>query len=173
MIFDFSLPLGVGLALLWVAVFPLLLLAFSWRGILAGRHGSRFAVCASGVFLGWGFMQAGLSVSWVEAGIGFCVLASALILFLQIWGLLTRGYTLGILLTLLDGRGPLTADQVATGYRGGEGLDWIMRHRLAGLASAGLVDLDGDAIRLSPRLGVGIAIAYRACVVLFGLRRTG
>src|SRR5260370_12756845 len=67
-----------------------------------------------------------------ELATSFMILASALIVYLEIWALLSRGYTLGLLLTLFRGEHPMSDAQLAASYRQGEGVGWIMRHRLGG-----------------------------------------
>src|SRR5262249_40177654 len=73
--------------------------------------------------------------SAAELATSFMILASALIIYLEIWALLSRGYTLGLLLTLFRGKAPMSDAQLAASYRQGEGVGWIMRHRLGGLPS--------------------------------------
>src|SRR5260370_8203004 len=98
-----------------------------------------------------------------ELATSFMILASALIIYLEIWALLSRGYTLGLLLTLFRGEHPMSDAQLAASYRQGEGVGWIMRHRLGGLLSPGLVRRPGGGIVL-PGTGAIIGILYRAAV---------
>ncbi|HKF10916.1 MAG TPA: hypothetical protein VKB89_19675 [Xanthobacteraceae bacterium] len=100
------------------------------------------------------------------------ILASALIIYLEIWALLSRGYTLGLLLTLFRGKAPMSDAQLAASYRQGEGVGWIMRHRLGGLLSARLVRRQGDCVVLTGA-GALIGILYRAAVATLGLKVTG
>src|SRR6266481_5397706 len=99
-------------------------------------------------------------------------LASSVIVYLEIWALLSRGYTLGLLLTLFRGEQPMSDAQLAASYRQGEGVGWIMRHRLGGLLSAGLVRRQGDGIVLTGT-GAIIGILYRAAVAALALKITG
>jgi hypothetical protein len=62
--------------------------------------------------------------------------------------------------------------QLAASYRQGEGVGWIMRHRLGGLLSAGLVRRQGDGIVLTGT-GAIIGILYRAAVAALALKITG
>jgi len=62
--------------------------------------------------------------------------------------------------------------QLAASYRQGEGVGWIMRHRLGGLLSAGLVRRQGDRVVLTPT-GTIIGIVYRAAVAALALKITG
>jgi len=44
-------------------------------------------------------------------------LSGGMLIYLEFWGLMSRGYTLGILLTLLDAERPLTETEIASRYR--------------------------------------------------------
>ncbi len=100
------------------------------------------------------------------------ILAGALLVYLEAWALLSRGYTLGLLLTLFRGAGPMTDAALAASYRQGQGLGWIMRHRLGGLISTRLVRRQGDLIVLTLP-GAIIALLYRAAIAVLGLKVTG
>jgi hypothetical protein len=76
------------------------------------------------------------------------------------------------LLTLFRGKRAMTDAQLAASYRGGQGVGWIMRHRLGGLMSTGLVRRQGDRIVLTST-GAIIAMLYRAAIAVLGLKVTG
>src|SRR5207249_10623688 len=97
------------------------------------------------------------------------ILAGALLVYLEAWGLLSRGYTLGLLLTLFRGKAPMSDAQLAASYRQGEGVGWIMRHRLGELLSARLVRRQDDRVVLTGA-GALIGILYRAAVATLGLK---
>jgi hypothetical protein len=101
----------------------------------------------------------------------FAVLGAALF-WLEVWGLMSRGYTLSILIALLEAGRPLQPAEIAMHYRGGDGLAWILQHRLGGLVGSGSIMRDGDTLTLTPR-GMAIAQLYRLCIALLGLRKTG
>lgn len=170
---DISVPAAVLLALIHVLLFPVYLWASSFLKLLAERHASRFLAAALASAVGWMAFAMVMHSTAVDLVTGFCVLGGGMLFYLQVWGLLTRGYTLGILLTLLEADRPMTAAQVSTAYRGGSGLQWIMRHRLEGLVGAGLLHRDADRLVLSGTRGVWVARLYRLCVAVLGLRRTG
>jgi len=96
-----------------------------------------------------------------------------MLFYLEVWGLLSRGYTIGVLLTLLNADHPLTETEISSQYRGGEGLDWVMRHRLGGLIAAGLVEQQGDRVALTCIRGRAVARLYEVSITVLGLRRTG
>src|SRR4051794_26312735 len=68
--------------------------------------------------------------AWALGGV---IWACFMLLYLEVWALLSRGYTLALLLVLLKSAAPVPAAQIAREYRGGSGLGWIMQHRAGGL----------------------------------------
>jgi hypothetical protein len=104
---------------------------------------------------------------------GAMVLASGMLVYLETWGLLTRGYTLAVLRTLFEAGRPLREDEIAERYRGGAGLDWLMRHRVGGLIAARLVVRQDGRLILTSIRGVVTARLYQACILVLGLRQTG
>jgi len=65
------------------------------------------------------------------------------------------------------------AAELTRHYRRGEGLDWIMRHRIAGLEAARLVRQVGPRLVLTARLGWAVAWIYRLTIAVLGLKTTG
>jgi hypothetical protein len=171
-VIDLSPPAPALAALGLAAVFPPLLAALARLPRLAGRNGLQFLAAAGGMALAWVAALALARPSAEDAAIGTMLLAGALLVYLEAWALLSRGYTLGVLLTLLAAGRPLDERAIAERYRGGDSLSWIIGHRLSGLVGARLVRLDGDEVRLTP-LGALVARAYRMSVRALGLRRTG
>ena len=170
---DLSVPHAILVAMAHVLLFPVYLRASSFIKLLADRHASRFLLAALASGAGWAANALLTGLAGTDLAGGFCVVAGGILFYLQVWGLLTRGYTLGILLTLLRINRPMTAEEVASGYRGGSGLQWIMHHRLSGLTGAGMLRREGDTLVLGSMRGVAVARVYRACVLVLGLRRTG
>jgi len=105
--------------------------------------------------------------------LGFMAMAAATLVYLEIWALLSRGYTLSLLLALLRADGPMSPERLAAVYRGGEGLGWVFRHRLSGLVKAGLVERKDGTLVLKAPAGVTVAVAYKVCIGFLGLKRTG
>jgi hypothetical protein len=174
---DFSFPVPIATALVHAALLPFYLMVTGRFERLAERGPLRFMIaciitvivwCASMAL--WGLLRPS-GIGDVLAGLA--VLAGAMLFYLEAWSLLTRGYTLGILLTLLKEGRPLEAHEIALRYRSGDGLSWVMRHRLGGLAGARMVRREQDQITLDPVRGVFIARLYRLCIATLGLKRTG
>ncbi len=107
-----------------------------------------------------------------ELATSLMILASTLLVYLEAWALLSRGYTIGLLLTLFRCQHSITDAELAAGYRHGKGLGWIMRHRLGGLISARLVRRQSDLIVLTPT-GAIVARLYRVAIAILGLKVVG
>jgi hypothetical protein len=173
---DFSMSAPMILAVLACLAFPPCLAVVARLPGLATRRGLQFAVAAGITSAGWaaGTVAAGeTSFTAGDVAVGAMLLTCGLILYLELWALLSRGYSLGIILTLLRAPAPLDDAAIARSYRAGDGLTWIMRHRLAGLEGAGLVSTRDGMIRLTPWIGAPIARLYVLAVTLLGLPRSG
>src|SRR5262245_14261755 len=134
---DFTMPGAVAAAFAVSLSLPGYLFFLARLRSLAGRNALQFLVSLAATIIVWIavllLVPAAKPTSAAEVVIGAMVLATAALVYLEIWGLMSRGYTLGLLLTIHQAGRPLSAGELARGYRGGEGLEWIMRHRLAGL----------------------------------------
>jgi hypothetical protein len=174
---DFTIPGAVIAAFVVSLGLPIYLLALTRVPSLAGRNAVQFLVSASISVAAWAgallLVPAARPTGALEIALGAMVIGSAMLVYLEIWSLLSRGYTLALIVTIHQAGGSLTAAELARRYRGGEGLEWIMRHRLAGLEAAGLVQRTGDQLVLTPRLGRAAAWSYRVAIALLGLRMTG
>lgn len=175
---NFQFPPELWFSTAMSVVFPLILLAVSRISWLRGRNASRFfwaAVLQLSLWV-WGSLLLPREFSLVRHTdwvLGIMILASVLLVYLEVWALLSRGYTLSIVITLRRAGGSLGSEEIARRYRGGAGLEWIMRHRTGGLEAARLVRrLDGN-LTLTVPLGLLTALAYRIAIAAFGLRRTG
>ena len=172
---DFSLTPGVLSALLAGLAFPVCLAIAARVPGLCRRNALQFLAALT--------VMAGFWVVLVVAPIyeapsrmpdlctGLMLLVSGALLHLEAWALLSRGYTLGLLVTLYRSGRPLTGPELARRYRGGEGLAWIMRHRMAGLQSAHLVREDERLLTLTP-FGTLVARLFGATLAVLGLERT-
>lgn len=173
---DFSISGPVLLALVLGLAMPGYLFVVARAPGLAGRNAFQFLVTFVAMILSWGTLvwlnPAGAGLDAAGAIISLGILGTAALFYLEVWALLSRGYTLGLLLTLFLSGKPLTENELAARYRGGDGLDWIMQHRLSGLAAAQLVTIENGVIALTPS-GTLIANLYRLSVSILGLRKTG
>jgi hypothetical protein len=173
---DFTIPAAVAAAFAVSFTLPVALLLIARVPLLSGRNALQFLVSAVVTVVAWIIVLLSVpdarSTTVAEIIVGAMLLGAAFLVYLEIWGLLSRGYTLGLLITIRTAGRPLPAAELARRYRGGEGLEWIMRHRLAGLEAAGLVEREGPRLVLT-RLGRAVAWSYRTAVTLLGLKATG
>jgi hypothetical protein len=174
---DFSISFPIFLALILGCAMPCYLFVMARVPRLAGRNALQFLAAFLFMLLSWGGLvllgSRNAATDILESVNALCILGSASLLYLEIWALLSRGYTLGLLLTLYRAKKPLDEEELAAGYRGGEGLSWIMRHRLSGLTAAGLVTIRDERIMLTPILGVLVASLYKIALMTLRLRKTG
>src|SRR5262249_56295637 len=151
---DFTAGPAVVASLIAGALLPDLLAVLARVSGLRDRNALQFFASGVLVFGGWvvALQLPGVPASAAaDLATALMILASALLIYLEAWALLSRGYTLGLLLTLFRGRRAMTDAQLAASYRQGQGVGWIMRHRLGGLVSTRLVrPRDGRAV-LPPR----------------------
>jgi hypothetical protein len=174
---DFTMPGAVAAAFVAALSLPIFLLLAVRLPFLAGRNGLQFTASVAVTVGAWivallvvpGARPAGSA----EIIVGIFLLATAVLVYLEIWSLMSRGYTLSLMLTIHHAGRPLPAAELARRYRGGEGLAWIMRHRLAGLEAAGLVRHQDDHLVLTPWLGRAVAWGYRLIIAVLGLKATG
>ena len=170
---DFTAGAAVVTSLVAVALFPAVLAVLARLPRLRDRNALQFLASSVIVIAAWLIaLQLMPASSAADIATALMILAGALLVYLEAWGLLSRGYTLGLLLTLFRAKHSMSDAQLAASYRQGQGVGWIMRHRLGGLMSARLVRRQGDRIVLTPA-GALIGMLYRAAIAIFGLKVTG
>jgi hypothetical protein len=176
MVVDYSLSICGFLALALGIAMPGFLFVAARLPMLARRNALQFLVA---FFLMLGSWLAAVFIAplndpvpLLEWVVGLAILGSASLLYLEVWALLSRGYTLGLLLTLFAAKKPLNESDLARKYHGGDGLDWIMKHRLSGLAGPRLVTIREGVVSLS-LAGIIIGRLYKISVAVLGLRKTG
>jgi hypothetical protein len=85
---------------------------------------------------------------WLDGAFGLVVHAA---LFaggwLQLYNLAERGFSLRILIDVLEARRALTSEQVAASYGGGRGPAWMREKRIEGLVQTGLAQWDRGRLR--------------------------
>lgn len=173
---DFSVTPVVLQALVVGAALPFYLSVIARLPPFFGRNALQFVLAAVVMIVLWiGLVVFGagrVPTDPTEICTGALILGAGSLFYLEIWALLSRGYTLGLLLTLFRAEGPLNEEELARFYRGGEGLRWIMRHRLSGLAGARLIREEAGLVTLTP-FGVLVGRLYKLSITGLGLRRTG
>jgi hypothetical protein len=175
--FDFTISGSLTAAFMAAALLPICLFLIVRLPFIAGRNALQFLISVIAVLIAWTgallFIPAARPHDISDVALGAMVVGTAVVFFLEVWALLSRGYTLGLLITVYRFGRPLPAAELAGSYRSGAGLEWIMRHRLAGLEAAGLVQRSDDAIVLTPRRGRAVASMCRMAIALLGLEATG
>src|SRR5262249_16551644 len=132
-------PAGVA-SLIAAALFPAVLAVLARLSGLRDRNALQFFASGVLVFGGWvvALQLPGVPASAAaDLATALMILASALLIYLEAWALLSRGYT-------------LTDAQLAASYRQGQGGGWIMRHRLGGVAATRGLRPEGETALLPP-----------------------
>jgi hypothetical protein len=173
---DFTMPATVAAPLAVSLSLPIYLLLVVRIPSLAGRNALQFLVSVLITIAVWTgalvFIPAARPMSVADIVMETMIVCIVTLVYLEIWALLSRGYTLTLLITIHQNGRPLSAAELARSYRG-EGLEWIMYHRMAGLEAAGLVQRQGDRVVLTQRRGHLVAWSYRLVIALLGLKTTG
>lgn len=174
---DFSITPHLIAAFAFAASNPVWLALIARLPGLAGRNPFQFLLSTSVSVAAWaGYLLFAAGAGPVAASdvlLGAMAMAALSLFYLEVWALLSRGYTLALLLCLLRADGPMSAEALARVYRDGEGLGWVFRHRVSGLIGAGLVARAGGMLALKAPLGAMAAVACKACIAFLGLKRTG
>ena len=139
---DFSMSYLILLTIIVCGSFPIILFFVAKIKKTAGRNALQFLIACVITTVILFLIIAMANASMLDNLTSFLLYYSALFIYLEIWGLLSRGYTLGMLLTFYKINRPITIEELAKLYRGGEGLDWLIRHRFKGLAAARLIEID-------------------------------
>ncbi len=173
--FNASLPLAVAST---IGVFlPLFLLPITRAPTLRSRNPLQFLLGVAATVAIWiaviALFPSARPVAVSEYVLCLMAIAGAALFYLEVWALMSRGYTLAVLQTLLEKQQPLSAAEIRALYRNGDGLDWILRHRLHGMVAARIIEQHGDHFILTPVRGVIVAKLHRVAVAVLGLTRTG
>lgn len=143
---------------------------------LQNRNALQLSLTSMSVLFLWSieiFFLSSQNFSFNEILSSVMIFTTALLVYLEIWALLSRGYTIGILLTLRKASTPLNDQEIAKSYRAGEGLEWLIQHRFSSLFAAKLISKNGNEILLTPVLGNFVAQIYRIFIYIFSLKKTG
>lgn len=172
-------PFAVGLALGIGLVFPGLLFVTRFMQRIAGDPSRRFGVAclmAAALWLSIVWLGAPLRVSaqvLIHLVNGALVLCAAFIFWLGLWGLLTRGCSVAI---LLGGRmlgDHFSATELGDAYANSRGLRWLTDKRLNSLVRAGLVRLEENSVVVTVPSGHVAALCCRTLNRIIGLRAFG
>jgi hypothetical protein len=174
---DFSCPPALLAAMAIALLQPMYLFPLTRLPTLAGRNALQFLISSIAALVLWAgaiaLVPSVRPASFAEGATGVMALGAGALFYLEIWGLMSRGYTLGVLLTIHGAGGALSAAEIRRRYRGGDGLDWIMRHRLGGMVAAGVLQRKEDRLTLTRGRGLLVARLYAASLTALGLKKSG
>jgi hypothetical protein len=158
------------------AVIGPLLFFFSRGPLRVAAVGDRYPRAALWAFLLYalallalGFGPVGLA--WQDALAGLCILVTAVLLQEVFWGLLTFGFSLNLLAVLARHGGAVTLDEWAALFGGESGVAGISGNRLEILLKLRMIELQGNAVRLTPLRGRWMALAARLAMAYFAIDR--
>jgi len=152
---------------------PFVLLISRWLPLDVAR---RFGVTAIAVIAA--YILICLRAPLTEARIvpivtGAALIVAALVFVLGVWGVLTRGYSVALLITLERSLGKMSVGDLEAGYSGGRGLRWLADKRLGGLKAARVVEIvDGDVL-ITPHVGAFLLWACGVFQKVFRLKDYG
>ncbi|MBI4354254.1 MAG: hypothetical protein HY595_03355 [Candidatus Omnitrophica bacterium] len=155
-------------ALMWLALAALHIAAL--RCLKAIRHPNAPAVSAAILAVMIGAGLAGLLIGMstmplvLQVGsIGFYL--TGVIVYVEVRSLLSRGYSLRILVDALDQPEGVSVSRLQDGYSNGMGMRGLLTRRLTGLAQWHLVQFDGR--RVGPLTALGVCCA----TMMVGMRK--
>ncbi|NMC77303.1 MAG: hypothetical protein GYA60_08455 [Candidatus Methanofastidiosa archaeon] len=71
---------------------------------------------------------------------------------LQLYNLTDRGFSLRILIDILESKnGNLTQEEIMKNYGGGKGIDWMYQKRIDGMLDNNFVVVNDDIVRITPK----------------------
>lgn len=130
---------------------------------LLGSGGALAVLIMAGLFVLWdGLGSAAPLIVRIGAA---CLYLAGAIIYMELRSLLSRGYSLRILVDLWHRRGTARVEQLVASYSDGLGLEGLLRRRVASLAIWRLAQVAGDQV--GPLTPLGMACAWLG----IGIRR--
>jgi hypothetical protein len=166
-------PWQVQWAVLWCLATPVVLLFMRWLPLAAAQRFNATGSIVLGSYLAVVLWWGSQSSDVISALAGLALIASALIITLGIWGLLTRGYSVAVVVALARRGGRASLVELAHASSGGRGLRWLTEKRLRGLQSFGIVAVSERWVTVTPGMGGTALQAYRIFRRCFPLREYG
>lgn len=133
---------------------------------LAGSAVVLAGLIASGATSVWRLLE-GWEVYPLQLGAVSLFLAGGVV-YLELRSLLSRGYSLRILLDLGETQGDVSVETLRATYGNGVGMRGLLRRRLETLARCGVVHMEGA--RIGPLTPLGVACAHVTSWVRHALR---
>lgn len=171
---EFEITAPLICAAIVVLMQPAVLAGLARISQVKNSNAAKFALSSVVTFLLWLIfvLATAETINVSEFLVGAMALITAEIFYLEVWALITGGYTLTLLLTLLNSEQPLNAAEIANRYHGGDNLSWILQHRLGKLIDTRLVRRDRELVILTNK-GTIIARLYEIAIAILGLRTSG
>jgi len=149
-------------AILLSVAAPFILLMSRWLPLGVAQ---RFGITAIAVIAA--YVLVCLRGPFIEARIvpivtGAALIVAGLVFVLGIWGVLTRGYSVALLITLERLGGPARVEMLERSYSAGRGLRWLTEKRLNGLKAAHVVEVSGDQVIITRPIG---SLFILACTI--------
>lgn len=172
-------PPEIGTAILVGLLFPLILLATRYVTAISDNPSRRYVAACAVTLLSWlallFFMLPAPSseVRREDLANGLLVLASSFIVFLGLWGVLTRGCSISILVALSQVGEAATETTLGEAYSGSRGLRWLTEKRLRSLVRAGLVKYQNGMILVTRPRGIIAAFVCSTLTKIIGLKNFG
>lgn len=150
---------------------PFILVATRWLPFgLAHRFNATAGIVLGAYALGCSYDASAETVPVIT---GVALIVSALVFVLGFWGVLTRGYSVALLIALNRLGGRASTGELEKAYSAGRGLRWLAGKRLEGLVAARAVVIENGQVTITPSMG---AFILRCCVMFqacFRLRDYG
>jgi hypothetical protein len=179
-VYDFlALPAPIGLAFLVGLLFPAFLLVTRPIAPIAGNASLRYAAGCLLAAASWTALIVLLGLARTPGPEklhlvnGALVLLSSFVVYLGLWGLLTRGCSISMLLALARLPTETDAQALDAAYANGRGLRWLTDKRINSLAGAGFASCDGDQVRVTRPRGALAAAFCTLIVRAIGLKNFG
>ncbi len=172
-------PPAVAIALIVGLAFPLWLFMTRFIPVVAGDVSRRYLAACALAFAVWStavfLLGPPLTSDQALSGTvnGALVLLSGFVFFLGLWGLLTRGCSVSILIAHRRLQGRASAANLGAAYSANRGLRWLADKRINSLVHAGLAIRAGGVLRIARPKGTLAAFATELLLRIIGLKTFG
>lgn len=139
---------------------PFVLLATRWLPLGLAHRFNATAVIVLGAY-GLGCLN-GAAPHAIPVITGTALIVSALIFVLGFWGVLTRGYSIALLVALNRLGGRARVGELENAYSNDRGLRWLAGKRLGGLVAARAVVIEEGQVAITRGMG---AFVLRCCAI--------
>ena len=139
---------------------PFVLLATRWLPLGLAHRFNATAVIVVGAY-GLGCLYSA-ALHTIPVITGAALIVSALVFILGFWGVLTRGYSVALIVALNRLGGRASVGELENAYSDGRGLRWLFDKRLGGLVGAHAVVIENGQVVITRGMG---AFVLRCCAI--------